>query len=101
MKRFATLADAATQAGRHLDPLTGRVLDDELAIDPRLLPRLDWPISPAMQLAISNAISEAIATNVSLLDACDRIVSVLAGYGITLTRDELGALVGAHSLSVT
>jgi hypothetical protein len=101
VKRFATVADAATQSCRQVDPLTGQVLGDDYAIDPRLLPRLDWPISPKLQVAISGAISEAIAANVSLVETCDRIVGVLDGYGITLSRDDLRALVGSHSLGVS
>lgn len=101
MKRFATLAVAANQAGRQLDPLTGQELDAECAIDPRLLPRFDWPISPALQMAISGAISEAIAANVSLHDTCDRVVDVLEGHGIVLSCDDLRSLVGSHILSVS
>ena len=101
MKRFATVAYAANQAGRQLDPLTGQVLDDECAIDPRLLPRLDWPISPTLQVAISGAISDAIAANVSLHDACNRVVGVLEGHGIVLSCDDLRSLVGSHGLGVS
>lgn len=95
------MQDAASQAGRGLDPLTGRLLEETPSIDPRLLPRLDWPVSPALQQALSNAVSDAIAANVSLHDACDRLIGVLAGHGVVVSRDELGALLGAHSLSVS
>jgi hypothetical protein len=101
VKRFATVAIAAHQAGRQLDPLTGQALEAECAIDPRLLPRLDRPISPALQMAISSAISEAIAANVSLPETCDRVVDVLEAHGIVLSRDDLRSLVGSHVLSVS
>jgi hypothetical protein len=101
LKRFATAAIAATQVGRQLDPLTGQELAADYAIDPRLLPRFDWPISPALQVAISGAISEAIAANVSLPETCDRVVGVLERHGIVLSRDDLRALVGSHVLSVS
>jgi hypothetical protein len=101
LKRFATVAVAGRQAGRQLDPYTGQMLDEECAIDPRLLPRFDSPISPALQVAISGAISEAIAANASLHDTCDHVVDVLERHGIVLSRDDLRSLVGSHVLSVS
>ena len=101
VKRLLSILDVAEQAHRGLDPLTGRILSEETAIDPRLLPRLDWPISPVLQQAISSVVSDAIAANVSLTDACERIMNVLNGHGIDLSRDDLGALVTSHSLGVS
>ena len=98
MKRFATTTTLLRQANRVSDPITGRVLDTVPAFDPALLPRLDWPVAPAVQRAVANVVSEAIALQLSFSDATANVARVLGTFGIQLAPDELLAVVRCNTI---
>jgi hypothetical protein len=86
MKRFETLTTLLRQADRVADPLTGRVLDSVPNFDPALLPHLDWPVSPALQRAVAQTVTEAIALQLSFSEATAGVTRVLSSFGIQLAR---------------
>ena len=98
MKRLDTPITILRQANRAADPLTGRILDSESGFDQSLLPRLDWPVSPALQRAVTGAVNEAIALHLSFADATAGVARALGAFGIQLAPDELLAVVRSNAL---
>jgi hypothetical protein len=98
MKRLDTTATILRQANRAIDPLTGRVLETGPQFDLSLLPRLDWPVSPALQSAVASAVNDAIALQLSFTDATASVARALSKFGIQLAPDELLAVVRSNAL---
>ena len=98
MKRIVTTTTLLRQAKRVADPLTGRVLEHVPGFDPALLPHLDWPISPALQRAVAQVVSDAIALQLSFADATAGVARVLGAFGIQLGPEELLAAVRCNTL---
>jgi hypothetical protein len=98
MKRIDTVDELFRQARRIRDPLTGQAVDRP-KFDPRLLPSLDWPVSPAVQHAIHDAVTEALTAGQSLSEACAVVAGVLQQFGISFGDDEMQLWVGAHARS--
>ena len=65
------------QARRGLDPLSGRLLERPPGFDPRLLPDPTTPIAPWVEQLIVTTVNEAIALNLPLLDALERLTASL------------------------
>lgn len=82
------------QARRGLDPLSGRLLERPPGFDPRLLPDPSTPIAPWVEQLIVTTVNEAIALNLPLLDALERLTATLEQSGIMLTVDDLQWLLG-------
>ncbi len=98
MKRMATIDDVLRQAHRVRDPMTGSVLEDPPGFDTRLLPHLAWPVSPTVQQAIESTVNDAIARNLTLRDATQRVLSVLESFGIVISPDDLRTITGLGAL---
>jgi hypothetical protein len=99
MKRMNTINELYRQGRRVQDPLTGQAIDLP-EFDPRLLPSLDWPISPAVQRAIHEAVTEALTAGRSLSEACGVVAGILRQFGIPFGDDEMQLWVGAHARSI-
>lgn len=97
MKRLTGLETILQQANRALDPLTGRLLEKRPGFDPRLLPDPSSPIAPWVEQLIVTTVSEAIALNLPLLDALERLTASLEQSGIILSVDDLQWLLGSGS----
>ena len=94
MKRLTGLETILHQARRGLDPLSGRLLERPPGFDPRLLPDPTSPIAPWVEQLIVTTVNEAIAMNLPLLDALERLTASLEQSGILLTVDDLQRLLG-------
>jgi len=94
VKRVAGLDSILHQARRGLDPLSGRLLERPPGFDPRLLPDPTTPIAPWVEQLIVATVNEAIAMNLPLLDALERLTASLERSGIILTVDDLQWLLG-------
>ena len=94
MKRLTGLESILHQARRGLDPLSGRLLERPPGFDPRLLPDPTTPIAPWVEQLIVTTVNEAIALNLPLLDALERLTASLEQSGIVLTVDDLQWLLG-------
>ncbi len=98
MKRIGTIDDALRQAQRARDPMSGRILEAPPNFDPSLLPHPNWPVSPMVQHAITTTVNDAIATNLTLRDAAQRVLAVLESFGIVMSPDDLEAITGIGAL---
>ena len=98
MKRIETTTTLLRQAKRVADPMTGRVLEQVPDFDPGLLPHLDWPISPTLQRAVAQVVSEAIALQLSFTEATAGVARVLSAFGIQLAPEDLLAAVRCNTL---
>lgn len=94
VKRLTGLESILHQARRGLDPLSGRLLERPPGFDPRLLPDPTTPIAPWVEQLIVTTVNEAIALNLPLLDALERLTASLEQSGIVLTVDDLQWLLG-------
>jgi hypothetical protein len=94
VKRLTGLESILHQARRGLDPLSGRLLERPPGFDPRLLPDPTTPIAPWVEQLIVTTVNEAIALNLPLLDALERLTASLEQSGIHLTVDDLQWLLG-------
>ena len=97
MKRLSGIDMILKQANRALDPLSGRLLERPPGFDPRLLPDPTTPIAPWVEQLIVATVSEAIALNLPLLDALERLATSLEQSGIILSVDDLQWLLGSGS----
>lgn len=97
MKRLRGAETILRQANRIVDPLSGRLLDAPKGFDPRLLPDPGTPIAPWVEQIIVMTVNEAIALNLPLVDALQRLTETLEKSGIVLTVDDLQWLVGSGS----
>lgn len=95
MKRLTGFETILQQANRAFDPLSGRVLEKRPGFDPRLLPDPSSPIAPWVEQLIVTTVSEAIALNLPLLDALERLTASLERSGIVLSVDDLQWLLGS------
>ena len=95
MKRIGGLDTILRQANRALDPLTGRVLDSQPGFDPRLLLDPATPIAPWVEQLIVTTVNEAIALDLPLLDALERLTESLMHSGIVVSVDDLQWLLQA------
>lgn len=98
MKRLDTTSTMLRQANRAVDPLTGRILETGPQFDLSLLPRLDWPVSPALQSAVASAVNDAIALQLSFTEATACVARALNKFGIQLAPDELLDVVRSNVL---
>jgi len=94
VKRLTGLETILQQARRGLDPLSGRLLERPPGFDPRLLPDPTTPIAPWVEQLIVTTVNEAIALNLPLFDALERLTTTLEQSGIILTVDDLQWLLG-------
>ena len=89
MKRLTGLETILQQANRAIDPLSGRFLERRPGFDPRLLPDPTTPIAPWVEQLIVATVNEAIALNLPLVDALERLTTTLEQGGIVLSVDDL------------
>jgi hypothetical protein len=91
MKRLSTIHHMQQQANRHRTPV---------AAAPALgsLPQLDWPCTPALQRAITGAVSEALSLRLSATEASGRVAQALGVFGVQLEPDALDAVVRSSAL---
>jgi hypothetical protein len=94
VKRLTGIDTILHQARRGLDPLSGRLLERPPGFDPRLLPDPTSPIAPWVEQLIVTTVNDAIALNLPLHDALERLTSSLEQSGIILTVDDLQWLLG-------
>jgi hypothetical protein len=92
------MMDIMRQADRIVDPLTGKLLDERPGFDPRLLPSAETPIAPWVEQLIVQTVNDAIALNLPLIDAMERVVGALESFGVVLSVDDLRSLAGASVL---
>lgn len=95
MKRLTGLETILQQANRALDPLSGRLLERRPGFDPRLLLDPSTPIAPWVEHLIVATVNEAIALNLPLVDALERLTAALERSGIILSVDDLHSLLYA------
>lgn len=97
MKRLTGLETILHQANRAFDPLSKRLLEKRPGFDTRLLPDPTSPIAPWVEQLIVTTVNEAIALNLPLMDALERLTSSLEQSGIILSVDDLQWLLGPGS----
>ena len=97
MKRITGLESIMQQANRAVDPLSGRILERPPGFDLRLLPDPTTPIAPWVEQLIVATVNDAIALNLPLVDALERMTTSLERSGIILSVDDLQWLLGMGS----
>jgi hypothetical protein len=95
VKRIGGIDTILQQANRALDPLTGRLFDQRPGFDPRLLIDPSTPIAPWVEQLIVATVNEAIALDLPMLDALERLAASLTHSGIVVSVDDLRWLVGS------
>jgi hypothetical protein len=97
VKRINSIDMILRQSNRVVDPLSGRLLEHQPGFDLRLLPDTTTPIAPWVEQLIVTTVNEAIAMNLPLLDALERLTASLERSGIILSVDDLQWLLGSGS----
>jgi hypothetical protein len=97
VKRLSTIEHTVRRAGRTINPMDGAIVSAPPAFDPALIPHAGWPISPLLLQMLDMAVTEAIAAGLTVCDGVERMVQVLADFGIFLSSDELVELASAES----
>jgi hypothetical protein len=97
VKRINGFDTILQQANRAVDPLSGRLLEHQPGFDLRLLPDTTTPIAPWVEQLIVTTVNEAIAMNLPLMDALERMTASLERSGIVLSVDDLQWLLGSGS----
>ena len=72
-------------------------MDERPGFDPRLLPDPATPIAPWVEQLIVTTVNEAIALDLPMLDALERLTGTLEQGGIVLSVDDLQWLLGSGS----
>ena len=89
MKRLDTLEASLRRAGRQSPAFDGAQNPFLVGIDHTLISHTPWPISPHLLQTLDLAVSEAIAAGLTVRDGAERMVQVLADFGIFLSSDDL------------
>lgn len=101
VKRLDTLESSLRRAGRSTIPIDGTLEPHCADIDPSLISHTPWPISPHLLQTLELAVNEAIAAGLTVRDGAERMVQVLADFGIFLSSDDLVELATKDSCSCT